>query len=470
MHADGIVGTMRRGAWWIPTVFLLTGFLLTGFLLVILEGCTATPLPTPPSAAPERMHLFTFRDAHVVLTGTPASLERFDGISLRVTGPAGHAEARPLPDGSFFVVVGGTRADRYFLEALLPQEDRFLVAITGGASDGDALSIDSGPDSDRDGSPDAIDCAPLDASVGGRRCATLCGSEACNARDDDCDGAVDEGCDGTLCMSDADCVLGAACVMGTCQGIACMSSGDCPGGTACVSGRCDQRGGDADGDGYRVPEDCVDADPDVHPDAIELCNDVDDNCNGLVDEMCVSSVCMSQSDCPFAYDCLSGVCSPASCLGMTPCPMGTECMAGTCRIARRDADLDGFPSSSDCDDTNPMVFPGAIETCNGIDDDCDGVLDEGCGGTMCAMTTDCPTGYDCLMAACRRLACMTDADCPGGSICASAECRSPMGDADMDGHFAPADCDDTNPMVNPSVMETCNGVDDDCDSRVDEGC
>ena len=45
-----------------------------------------------------------------------------------------------------------------------------------------------------------------------------------------------------------------------------------------------------------------------------------------------------------------------------------------------DADGDGFPDGPDCDDAAPSVFPGATEACNGIDDDCDGDVDEGCAG------------------------------------------------------------------------------------------
>jgi len=43
-----------------------------------------------------------------------------------------------------------------------------------------------------------------------------------------------------------------------------------------------------------------------------------------------------------------------------------------------DADGDGHPSTTDCDDTNENVYPGAVEVCNGIDDNCDDITDEGC--------------------------------------------------------------------------------------------
>jgi hypothetical protein len=63
--------------------------------------------------------------------------------------------------------------------------------------------------------------------------------------------------------------------------------------------------------------------------------------------------------------------------------MATDCV---------DLDGDGYPSSqcggTDCDDTNPAVHPGQAEICNGIDDNCSGMIDEG--------ANICPTGEVCV--------------------------------------------------------------------------
>jgi hypothetical protein len=45
-----------------------------------------------------------------------------------------------------------------------------------------------------------------------------------------------------------------------------------------------------------------------------------------------------------------------------------------------DADADGYPAGPDCNDASATVHPGADEPCNGVDDDCDGTVDDGCAG------------------------------------------------------------------------------------------
>jgi hypothetical protein len=58
-----------------------------------------------------------------------------------------------------------------------------------------------------------------------------------------------------------------------------------------------------------------------------------------------------------------------------------------------DLDGDGFPAAEDCDDANPLVGPAAPEICDGLDNDCDGEVDEeGCG---CASDDDCSDGWYC---------------------------------------------------------------------------
>jgi hypothetical protein len=102
-----------------------------------------------------------------------------------------------------------------------------------------------------------------------------------------------------------------------------------------------------------------------------------------------------------------GLCSVGACMAGTGCTLVARscddgdpctddaCQEGTgCIHTVRDQDGDGFDCHNDCDDTNPAIHPGAQEICNGIDDNCNGLIDEGgvCdgldGGFLDADVTD----------------------------------------------------------------------------------
>ncbi|MFM7203790.1 MAG: MopE-related protein [Myxococcota bacterium] len=108
-----------------------------------------------------------------------------------------------------------------------------------------------------------------------------------------------------------------------------------------------------------------------------------------------------------------------------------------------DQDQDGFTEEQECDDLNPLIFPGQAELCNGIDDDCDGEIDE---GVMLLSYLD------------------RDSDGFGVEESSTLSCELPTGYVLVSG-----DCNDRKKDVNPNAAEVCNGVDDDCDGQEDEG-
>jgi len=110
-----------------------------------------------------------------------------------------------------------------------------------------------------------------------------------------------------------------------------------------------------------------------------------------------------------------------------------------------DFDGDGYPLSVDCDDTNPSIHPGANEVCDGIDNDCDGEIDEG--------TTTTQTWY-------------RDADRDGYGD----PSMSFTGDIQPQGFVEDAtDCDDNDPSIHPGAEEICDGYDNNCNGQIDEG-
>ena len=152
-----------------------------------------------------------------------------------------------------------------------------------------------------------------------------------------------------------------------------------------------------------------------------------------------------------------------------------------------DLDGDGWTADEDCDDGDPTVSPGAAEACNGVDDDCDGSVDEGVTTTWYQDADG--DGYgdlDAPVSACEEpvgaVASSSDCDDHDADIHPGApetDCEDPTDyncdgssawdDKDGDGFAACKDCDDGRPLVNPDGTETCDGVlDEDCDGAIDE--
>ncbi len=151
-----------------------------------------------------------------------------------------------------------------------------------------------------------------------------------------------------------------------------------------------------------------------------------------------------------------------------------------------DADNDGWFDDEDCDDGDASVYPGASEYCDGLDNDCNELVDDEAVDGLEFYVDEDGDGYgDELVLACEIAEGLSelDGDCddsdvafhPGAeeSNCADPtdyNCDGSVGyeDADGDGWAACQECDDGAAEVNPAADEICDEQDNDCDGAIDE--
>ncbi len=229
-------------------------------------------------------------------------------------------------------------------------------------------------------------------------------AEICNGIDDDCDGLIDS----------ADPSLTGSTIWYL------DSDGDNFGHPTNSIFSCSQPAGYVANN-----QDCNDTNGQIFPNAPELCNGIDDDCDGLVDtddpDLAGLGIWYADNDGDSFGDAQNSTMSCAQPLGYVA-------------------------NNSDCNDTNPLVFPGGTEVCNGFDDDCDGLIDSADPDNQ----GDATWYLD------------ADNDQYGNTNVSQNSCVQPAGYVTV-----PGDCDDSNPSINPAVTETCNGIDDDCDGLVD---
>ncbi len=321
--------------------------------------------------------------------------------------------------------------------------------------------------------------------------------------DHDADGAA-------TCLSDVDCNDRIACTLDHCEDGTCIHSpcvDCCEDGLECIPGYgcgvvpppCETD--DECSDEIRCTLDrCKDGEYCEHLPQNDLCEE---------GEICLPAVgcipeppddCETSEDCFMALPCIAEwYCDPefgCQFLSLIDCDDGDPCTDDTCDNDEGgcvhsivDADGDGHGDEAcgagDCDDSDPLVHPGAAELCNDVDDDCNGIADDGfeCGpaGTVEGCTSDCGTTgtHECLddctwgdcvppAEACNAtdddcddevdedFYCVRDSTRPCTTFCSSTGTQTCRGD-----------CTDYDDCIPPA--EVCNGVDDDCDMAADDG-
>jgi hypothetical protein len=219
-------------------------------------------------------------------------------------------------------------------------------------------------------------------------------SDLCNNVDDDCDGQIDEDAVFENYYADAD--------------------GDGFGNPSESVSSCTAPSG------YVVDNtDCNDNNAAINPGSTEVCDGIDNDCDGSIDGDAAFENYYADAD-------GDGFGNPSESVSSCTAPSGY------------------VVDNTDCNDSNAAINPGATEVCDGIDNDCDGQIDE-----------------DAVF---ENYYADADGDGFGNPSESVSSCTAPSGYV-VDN----TDCNDNNAAINPGATEVCDGLDNDCDGLTDTG-
>jgi len=317
-----------------------------------------------------------------------------------------------------------------------------LVACSDKADDGTTGTVSTTAaaiDGDGDGFTTAVDCNDSDAAL------SPDAIERCDGTDNDCDGEVDEGVTDVF-YADAD--------------------GDGFGAVDDTVEACEQP------EGYvGTGTDCDDAEAAVFPGGTEVCDGLDNDCDGDTDEdgrdvfypdedgdgYGDADASVVGCDSPSGHVEMGGDCDDTR-DDIHPGADESDCTDPTdynCdgEVGYTDGDGDGWAACEECDDAASAIHPAALEVCDGTDNNCDGLIDDEDPSLDISTAT---TWYE-----------DADGDGYGDSTSQILACEAPSGFlADS------SDCDDASTDNHPAATEVCEplgpGVDNDCDGLVDD--
>ncbi len=304
---------------------------------------------------------------------------------------------------------GSGYAGCYFDDVLVYLPDTDSDGVTDYEDNCSSTSNSTQVDTDGDGIGDACD-SDLD---GDGYTSTASGGTDC----DDSNAAVSPG-DIETCATSAD--------------------DDCDGGANDVGATgCSTFYYDADKDGYgtttsaciciaysnyssAVSTDCDDTDASDFPGGTEVCNGDDEDCDGTADNAAIDMLTWYLDNDGDSF--------------------------GDASISELNCDQPkGYVAdATDCDDSEAGTYPGAIETCDASDQDCNGLVDDDASDALSSWAD-------------------TDADGYGDAADLIVQCSVPVGYVEDD-----TDCDDSRADVYPAATEVCDDADQDCNGLVDD--